>query len=487
MSFSRKNIVISSILVTGANILENLIFLAVTIMVARYLSPDQYGEYATAIGVATFFISFCDIGINQSFIRALSMGKDDPAKTAGTMFILKILLSLVTYGVLCADLFVTGYSATTIELTCIFGIVRLCSDCIRTFLDYFDAQKRFIVSTLFKLSFSLSLLLVTVGAIYFDKGYYALFLYRLAAAVTVMIVISFAVLRKVKRYPEFDRAYTWNFIRLSLPFGISNALSNAFQRITIIILSVIMGTTAVGLFNNAFIFLTSLLFVPKSISRVLLPFLYRVDQKSRNTNFQSVLDTYARYMSIAGFFAACMLFISSDSVIPMLFGKKYADSVPMLKITACAIPFIFTVADSVLIAFDRQRAKMFIELSVLTVSLVSSVFLIPHFGGEGAALTALLAYFLIYVGYHVYLYFILNVSVKLVASVNLKLSGLSLAVWFIWNHISSVYGLIVSMSIVAVLYFIGAIVLLFSRRELSLLFIACKGLFVKKCASGEAC
>lgn len=417
----KKRLLFDSVIVTGANIFDNIVFFVVSAMAARYLSVANYGEYSTAIGFATFFIAFCDIGLNQSFIRAVSIDGDRLPLVAGSMIILKSLLSVVTYGVLGISLYFAGYMHSTIVMTMIFGVVRLCSDYLKTFFDFYDANRRFLVSTVFKSMFSISLLAVTLVAVKFDRGFYSLFTYRLGAALTMTVIVVMVILYSVQRLPVFSLKHTVSFLRNSVPFGVSTALSNAYQRVGIIFLSLIQGTAASGLYNNALLFFTSFLFIPKSVSRVLLPLLYRMNQRGERGKFQEALDVYGKYMAIGGFYIAFMVFLFGGSVITFFFGNKYGGSVPMLRILAVAIPFIFTIADTVMIALDRQKDKMIIEISALILMVVLNLLLIPYFGGEGAIISISATYIVLFAGYHLYLKFRLGLSIAGVFAVNMKL------------------------------------------------------------------
>jgi O-antigen/teichoic acid export membrane protein len=466
----KKRLLFDSVIVTGANIFDNVVFFVVSAMAARYLSVGNYGEYTTAIGFATFFIAFCDIGLNQSFIRSVSIEDDRLPIVAGSMIILKTLLSFATYGVLCVSLLFAGYSHSTIVMTMIFGGVRLCSDYLKTFFDFYDANRRFVVSTVLKSMFSISLLAVTLVAVKLDRGLYSLFTYRLGAALIMTVLVLSIVLCSVKRLPVFSLKHTAIFLKQSVPFGVSTALSNAYQRVGIIFLSLIQGTAVSGLYSNALLFFTSFLFIPKSVSRVLLPLLYRMNQRGSRGKFQEALDVYGKYFAIAGFYIALMVFLFGGSVITFFFGDKYSESVPMLRIIAAAIPFIFTIADTVLIALDRQKDKMVIEISALVVMVLLNLLLIPRFGGEGAIVSIAATYVLLFVGYHLYIQFKLGISVFGVFVVNAKLLSLTALSILLIDPFISKFSVISGGLIASALYAVLILLFVLSKNDLFAIF-----------------
>jgi O-antigen/teichoic acid export membrane protein len=59
---NKTRIFLNSLIVSGVAILEKLFFFIINIVVARYLNVNDFGEYTTALGYATFFSTFVNIG-----------------------------------------------------------------------------------------------------------------------------------------------------------------------------------------------------------------------------------------------------------------------------------------------------------------------------------------------------------------------------------------------------------------------------------------
>lgn len=454
-----------SVLVTGANILDNAVFFIINMIAARYLSVGNYGEYMTAVGCATFVIAFCDMGLNQNFIRSVSSGIHDIARAAGSVILLKSVLTFVTYGLLCAGLAVSGYNHTTIVMTLIFGGVRLCSDYLKTIFDYFDAQRRFKLSTAFKSGFSILLLAVSAAAVGFDRGIYALFTYRLFAAILMFAVVLVIILLTAKRRPEFNLRFTATFAVESLPFGISSSLSNAYQRVGVIILSLLHGTTISGMYSNAILFFISLFFLPKSVSRVLLPLLYRIDT-TRKDLFQRALNVYGKIMAIGGYYIALIFFLFGNHFITMFFGDRYADTVPLLRIVSFGIPFLFTVSDSVMITLEKQRAKLRIETAALVFMVITSAVLVPFFSAEGAVISFISTYVFLFAGYHLYLRYKLGFSLKRIFSIHRTLFIICAAAIIIFKPLDAHMPFLISPIVVTLFYAIMTMIFVLDRGDL---------------------
>ncbi len=51
----KKRVFVNTIIVSGATIVDKFLFFVINIIVARYLSLADFGEYSTALVYATFF------------------------------------------------------------------------------------------------------------------------------------------------------------------------------------------------------------------------------------------------------------------------------------------------------------------------------------------------------------------------------------------------------------------------------------------------
>jgi len=465
---NKKRVLANSIIVTGANILENFVFFMLNILVARYLSIENYGEYSTAIGVSTFFLTFCDIGINQNLFRSISTESKKTRLDAGSTIMLKGSLSIVTYGALLISLHISNYSASTIILTILFGFVRLFSDYLKTFFDLYDARERFLFSAILKLSFCIIVLLISIMILYCGKNYYWLFISRLSITLLFTAGIAVSALYGMGKSPQFDMKHSFLFFRECLPFGISSVLANFYQRINIIILSTMHGTDLSGIFSNAYMFFTTLLIIPGGVARALLPFLYKYDRHTGRLTFQYAFDLYAKYMAIIGFYIALMIFIFCSQAITLVFGEKYLPSIPILRIIALSIPFVFSVTGTIITTLDKQNVKTTIEVITVPISLAANLILIKFFKAEGAAFASLITYGSLFIGYHLYLHLSGLLNIRSAVTANLKLLAVSAFSFFIWDHFLGGIFFLVNVCIMSGLYISLAAVLLIRKEDVNL-------------------
>lgn len=74
--------------------------LLVGILVARYLGPTQYGVMNYAISFVTLFLVIATFGFENIEIREEAKANEQKDTILGTVFILRLLLSFVTIGII---------------------------------------------------------------------------------------------------------------------------------------------------------------------------------------------------------------------------------------------------------------------------------------------------------------------------------------------------------------------------------------------------
>ena len=392
---------INSAVVMTAVLIENLIFFIINIVIARYLSIEHFGEYTTALGYATFFSTITNIGINQTLIRATNLHPDMERENFSAAFFIKCILGTAVYGIMALSLYFTNYSSELVILTLIMGLFRIGNEFLSSFYSFFDAKESFVLSSVFRIVFSAAFLLITLSVVFFRGGLFDFAYMRLWLVVVFFAVLIAVYWRLISSGTSISNLIA--FFKESISFGIFNILGNIYQRMNIIILSVMHGSLYTGFFSNGFIFFTTLFIIPLNISRVLLPYLYKISYDDDSSKFKFAFDIYSKFLTIASFWMMTLAIISAEPVIEVIFGSKYNHSAVILQISAAGIPFIFTIAPTLITALDRQRALTGIYLYGFILSIISNFILIYLYKAEGAAAAAVLTYGYIYAASNYYL------------------------------------------------------------------------------------
>lgn len=195
-------------------------------------------------------------------------------------------------------------------------------------------------------------------------------------------------LRRIK--PRIGRGSIRETLRSSYQYGLSGILGHVYFKADIIMLSALAGLREAGIYAAAFKLVDLVYKVAVLSGRVFAPAIFKASHEPGKT-FKVLASMMTRFLAIAGLVAGVAAFILAEELILLLFGEKYAASIPVLRIlggvmaTKCVMVALQLLLSSIDLHFQRV-----VSLSVAVVAhLGANAILIPIFGAEGAAWAAL--------------------------------------------------------------------------------------------------
>jgi O-antigen/teichoic acid export membrane protein len=447
----KKSFFLNSLFLTISSILEKIFFFIINIIIAHYLSREQFGEYSAALAFGTFFSVFSSMGVGNSSVRAINYYKNEINEVYTNTIILKTILSILTFSVLLGAIFITGFNKNTIILTLILSLVRITNEFLSTLNQIFEAKSKFILSSIYTSLFALLFLGGTYAVIIFKGDYFDLSYTRLAI---ITVITAAAFIHTLRFYKlKFDFKKLKKFTLETIPFSYSVIASSVTSNFSAIILPVMHGTIYSGIFNNAYIFFLSLLFIPGNLSRVLMPYLFQHKYSEDKGLFRYAFDTYGKIFSIMSFYLTIIFFMYCGPMITLVFGTKYGDSIGLLQLFAFAIPFAFNVSPNIISSLNKQIINSRIDITASVISIASSLILIKYFKAEGAVLSIVIVSVISYVLSNGYLIKNKYISYTKTARIRFTLLLISLVCYGVKISLEGYRMHVMSMTVVTVIYF----------------------------------
>jgi O-antigen/teichoic acid export membrane protein len=93
--------------------------------------------------------------------------------------------------------------------------------------------------------------------------------------------------------------------------------------------------------------------------------------------------------------AAIILFLAAPLLVTILFGERYADSIPIIRTILPGILFfvILKILNSQFVGSGKPQLTLIALLPSLLVNVVLNILFIPSYGGTGAAMATNISYF----------------------------------------------------------------------------------------------
>lgn len=382
-----------------AQIIRLIVQLSSTAMLARLLTPSDYGLLAMVLSITGFAFIFKDLGLSMATVQS----EDINEIHLNSMFWVNCIFGLIICAIIAALALPMKRLFNRDEILNIAIILSL------TFIFYglsvqhlalLKRQMRFgVLAIINVLSFTLSIIIAIVLAI-FNFKYYSLVAMHLSLSIfTFILSWSFCSWR-----PQFS--FNYKEIRDLLKFGYHlsafNMLRYFGRNLDNILIGKFWGSIELGFYSKAYqILLLPINQINVPFSNVIVPALSRLqnDESEYKILFFKSL-TIVIYIT---FPIILLLIVLSDHVISILLGNQWVDSIPIFRILAfSAFPqIILNTTGWVLISLS-QTDRMLRMGIVTTVITIFGFFIGIFWGAVGIALSFTTLIYILFIPITIY-------------------------------------------------------------------------------------
>lgn len=319
----------------GAQGIRAVVAVLTTMIVARIITPSDYGVLAMSGPVLAFVYLFQDLGLSAATVQA----KEIRNEQSSTIFWVNIAVSLLIAALLIiaspaiSDFYgdervgrITAASA---------GLVLLGSLTIQH-TALLTRQMRFGHIGMIIVSGVITTAIATIALAYLLANYWALFFGTLAGSI-VQLVLTWAV----SEWRPGPRA-SWSETRPLIDFGgyvaVSNLLNFLTRNADNILIGRYWGAAQLGLYDRSYrLMFAQIQFINSPLARVVLPVLSRLrDEPER---YRTAYLFNLRALLLVTVPAAALAASASEQVIRVLLGPAWFAAVPIFFWLALAMLF----------------------------------------------------------------------------------------------------------------------------------------------------
>ncbi|TAN62261.1 hypothetical protein EPN18_05075 [bacterium] len=394
---SAKSIFKNSVLVLFAKVANAIFAFLTTIVVARYLGIEEYGNYIFIITVVTFIIMFADFGNFQILVRELSKSKDNMAGIVGTVFLLRFIVSAALLSII---FFIINYSnIDPLAKKCIYLVIipTLFFALNTIFVAVFTAHNRFGFDALMQILSKAGEFFAIIFIVIFKFGFVALFggiaiVYMLNGFIGLFIYLKNYGVPVIKYDLDF-----WKFIIAeSLPLIMVTFFTIGMVRVDIFVLQYFKDAKEIALFNTAHTFIYTLMIIPQSFVSVMYPVLCRLGERDNDRSvFAFGYKKAFKILYIVSLPLSIILINQSDKIMQIVFGPKFSASAVALKLMGLAVIFLFLgfLNSFSLVSLRKQKLILASTVAAFLLNFAFDLLLIPKYGYIGASIASGIGYF----------------------------------------------------------------------------------------------
>ena len=380
----------------GGQMLRMLLGLSVSVAVARYLGPADFGLFNFVLSIVALVTVVCSLGLENLAQRELVKHSEDKDEIIGTCFTLSATAGLICYGAMLGVVFLADADKYLLGVYALLGGTLLFTP-FRFIDSWFKSQVR---GNLSVISVSIKLLLfaaVKVVAILAGWDFIIFCCIYLAEAFSLAIVRIYIYAKHYKSALNWRVSLEYGkwLLRQSWPMILSGLAIMVYMRIDQVMLGTMATEVDVGNYAAATRISSVWYFVPVMLASSLFPAI--VDAKKRGSEIY--LERLQRYFDLNVALAyliivpVCLL---SSWIVPTVYGEAYIEASPILLLHVLALPFVFIghAREQLLVVEGMFKFSMFVTMIGAVVNVTLNLILIPQYLGLGAAIATLLSYFI---------------------------------------------------------------------------------------------
>ncbi len=368
--------------------------LFVWVWIARYLGPEQFGAFNFAIAFVALFGAFAALGLDGLVVRDIVREPERKFEILSSAFVLKLCGGCIAFLIsLCAIFIMRPADSQAQWMVGIIaaGMIFQSFDAIDL---WFQSQVQSKYTVLAKNGAFVILAVVKVCLI-LNKAPLIAFAYAALAEIILGAVglIMFYVRQQTLPLwrPRKDAAK--KLLNESWPAILSGLAIMIYMRIDQIMLAQMSGNHEVGVYSAALRFSEVWYFIPTVIVSSVMPSLTRAKQESEEKYLKRIQQLFNNLVRVAYAIALPMTFISTF-LITSFYGQAYAGAGTILAIHIWAAVFVFLGVGMSPWLLNEGLLKYSLLQTVggAIVNIGLNIFLIPRYGGVGAAIATVLAY-----------------------------------------------------------------------------------------------
>jgi len=369
---------------TSASVIEKVIQTCTTIVLARILGPADFGLFALAFVAMRGMYLFRSFGFDTALIRQ----KEQVDEAASTAFCIIPAMGVVIFIVL---YFLAPWLAVFFENEALMPIVRIMGmifvigSVTRVPAALLEKDMQFRKLAVIDVLTAVMFTSMAIPFAFAGFGVLSLVLAYVLKIFCRMLMILFISKWRPRFY--FDKKLATEMFHFG-KYRFLESILNYFNRNTDnIMIGKLLGVVSLGYYNIAYNFahLLGRYFLGK-VNKVLFPAFSQI--QGDDSDFRRVYLKSVFFLSLLSIPFATGVYFFSDDIIKIIYGSKWLEAIPILKILVLgtAVSVIGSSIGSILLAKGKSKEVFYLGLINTIIYVVVVIPCILMFGLKGAAI-----------------------------------------------------------------------------------------------------
>lgn len=366
-SVSMKKAAFINIISRYTTVIIQLVYQSI---LARLLTPNDYGIVAVITVFVNFFVVLADLGVGNAIIQNQNLDKEDIDSIFSWSIKISILLGVV-FCILSIPISLVYSDSVYLIIGPLLAISVLFNALNMVPNALLQKKKQFFRIGVRQVSICVISSGITIVLAYIGWGYYSLVFYSILTA-----ILNFAWnyygsgLRIIRKSNPDSINKVKSFSMYLFGFNIINYFS---RNIDTLLIGRFFGNSELGYYNKAYqLMLYPMNYLTNVITPVLMPFLAE-HQKQVKYIYSQFIKT-VKILSLLGIYITAFCFFSSRELIIIMYGEQWLGTISYFQILSITIwsQMICATSSSMFQILGQVRLQ-FIRVVILAVTIAVGV------------------------------------------------------------------------------------------------------------------
>lgn len=390
LNFLRHKESKNAIWLIGGKVAQMVLSLFVAVLSARYLGPSNYGLISYGNAFASFFMSFCTLGLNSIMVKDFIDNPDEQGKAIGSAILMRAISSLCSCILIISVSFLLDFGDWETIVVVALCSVSLLFHVFDTANLWFQSQYKSKVSAI---SIFLAYVATSVYKIILLILKKEVFWFAFATSLDY-IVLGIVLMAFYKKHNGPKLSVSWakgkSLLNQSYHYILSGMMVAIYGQTDKLMLKQMLDETTVGYYTTATALCSMWTFVLAAIIDAMYPMLIENFKQGEEVFDKKNRQLYAIvfYMSM---FVSVIFMLFGNLAIRILYGEVYLPAANPLKVITwyTAFSYLGVARNAWIVCNERQKYLKYIYCIAALMNVMLNVIFIPLWGASGAAVASL--------------------------------------------------------------------------------------------------
>jgi len=376
-----------------AEVISKIFAYGVVVLLSRSFGPEKLGQYSFIFYYVGLLSIFSDFGVEFYIMREVARDRKRLNKLFPDVLGFKIVLAFINFLIIVGSVIFLPKPWSIKIFIILAGAEAILTSISNLFVRIMYALNVTKYDAIARIFERLWAFFIGGFIIYYFRSFSG-FILTLIIGHTLRDILRIRWGRNfIKDSKICLNLKKWkSLLKYSYPFWFIGIFTMIYYKTDMVMLNLLKGDYETGIYRAAYTLIEIPMFVPTIIVSTTLPSMARLwkkDKKALNILFKKSFQI----LITIGIIVTLGYHIFADFGIFFIFGKSYELSVPVLKVLAFALPFMFL--NSLLGSYMNATGKelVFTKITGLTafLNIIINYFFILYYGAEGAAVATVIS------------------------------------------------------------------------------------------------